>query len=304
MLCDDIIADPFLPELYDGLDKAVDKIRRAQKFVLSREFTLAADGLVDNVGELAKIAPYCRTPFPLAWFEWAHRDRPHWDVEGPHKARPIDRQRHQREPHRIGILLEQLHERASLWLTSLFWSLSEVAPDLQSSHNASIVAIQFDAENAKGDDPLVNAVKNRSSDFGLGMLGGLMATAPQVALRLAEYAIEDWGGEVRFMIAALGLLNTRNVVEMQRIDNEKMNVKRQRHGKRPLFSHNIIKVRPSIVVWRNAGNSESGHRDLRLHFVQGHFKRRKSGMFWWSMHTRGNIASGMVSKDYELEGER
>jgi hypothetical protein len=41
MLCDDLIADPILPGLYDGLDKVYAKISRAQKFVLSPEFAVA-----------------------------------------------------------------------------------------------------------------------------------------------------------------------------------------------------------------------------------------------------------------------
>jgi len=157
VLCDDLIADKMLPALYDGLDKALAKIAKPQKFVLSREFMLAADGLVDNIEELTKIAPYCRTPFPLTWIEWAHNDRPHCDTEGPHKARPIDRTRHQRQPHRIGILLEQQQDRASLWLTSLFWSLTDCPPDSRSPHSASIVAIQFDAEKVEGSDPSLTA---------------------------------------------------------------------------------------------------------------------------------------------------
>src|SRR5215831_6525177 len=104
MLCDDLLADKALPALYDGLDRTYAKITQAQKFVLSREFAIAADGLVDNVPELQKIAPYCYTPFPLTWMEWAQADRPHWDWEGPYKARPIDKTRHQRAPLRVGVL--------------------------------------------------------------------------------------------------------------------------------------------------------------------------------------------------------
>src|SRR3977135_2253449 len=106
MLCDDLLADNKLRELYD-IDRVYDKIRRAQKFVLSQQFAIAADGLVDNYHELNKIAPWCRIPFPLTWIEWLHSDRPHWDEDGPYKARPVDRTRHQFRPHRIGLLLEQ-----------------------------------------------------------------------------------------------------------------------------------------------------------------------------------------------------
>jgi hypothetical protein len=42
------------------------------------------------------------------------------------------------------------------------------------------------------------------------------------------------------------------------------------------------------------------HRELRAHFVRGHFKARKSGVFWWSPHARGDLSRGMVAKDYEV----
>jgi len=301
MLCDDIIADDELPSMYDGLELVYAKIRRAQKFVLAREFAIAADGLVDNIPELRKIAPWCRTPYPLAWIEWAHHDRPHWDVDLNMGARPVDPSRHQLPLHRVGMLLEQEGD-AGRFLVRLFWSMHGTE-HLKSKHNASLLACRFTAANAVGKDPLVSAIERVSSDFGLALMGALMAADRSIATKLMEYAIEDWGGEVRFMVSMLGLLNTRNVVHMAPVDNEAMNVKRARHGKRPLFSHTLIKVRPSIVV-REGGASDGGHRDLRLHFVRGHFKHRASGVYWWSMHTRGSIEQGMVSKDYEIAEEK
>jgi len=84
MLCDDITNDTYFQGLYDGLPLVVQKIAHAQKFVLTPEFCLAADGLVENVPELDKVVPMCRIPYPLTWIEFLHDDRPHWDPAGPH----------------------------------------------------------------------------------------------------------------------------------------------------------------------------------------------------------------------------
>lgn len=300
MLCDDLLNDDMLLVLYDGLDRVYDRIRRSQKFILSQQFAIAADGLVDNIPELCKVAPWCRIPFPLTWIEWLHDDRPHWDENGPFKARPVDRSRHQFRPHRIGLLLEQRDGRASCWSGHLFWSMRETSSAEQ--HNASLAAIRFDAENCCGGDPLVAATTRNLADFGIGFLASLYAADPNIVKQLNEYAIEDWGGELRYMVGVLGLLNTRNVAESTTVDNDQMNAKRARHGKRPLFSHSILKVRPSIFTGGSEAQGKGGHRDLRMHFVRGHFKHRMSGLFWWSMHARGNIRLGMVSKEYELEG--
>jgi hypothetical protein len=129
-----------------------------------------------------------------------------------------------------------------------------------------------------------------------------MEREPNTAQRLLEYAIEDWGGEIRYMVAILGLLNTRNVAETKPVDNTIMNAKRARHNKRPLFSHTVLKIRPTIVAPK--GQYGSGDpRDLRMHFVRGHFKHRKTGVFWWSTHARGKLKHGLVLKDYQVEGE-
>jgi len=301
MLCDDLVSDPVLPLLYDGIDKVLAKIKQAQKFVLSRDFAMAADGLVENIPELQKAAPWCRVPYPLTWMEWLHDDRPHWDESGPHKARPIDPSRHQHRPHRIGLLMEQ-HDRASYWKSQLFWSMRGADANVPTPYNSSLGAHWFDAEKCTGArDPLVAAVRPDMADFGHKMVADLMKTAPDIVKRLGQYAIEDWGGEIRFMVATLGLLNARNVAETTKVNNDTMNAKRKRYGKRELFSHHVLKVRPSVVVWRNSRDSAEGHRDLRMHFVRGHFKTRASGIFWWSMHTRGKLQHGTVTKDYEVD---
>jgi hypothetical protein len=297
MLCDDLILDKDLPRWYDGLEKVFAKIHRAQKFVLTKEFAIAADGLVENYPELRKVVPYCRIPYPLTWIEWLHRDRPHWDPEDRrYDARPVDPTRHQQEPHRIGILMQQF-DKSSRWRTHLFWSMVQQPPPGQSRFNGSIQSIEFNSEADPGDH-LEGTIHHGLSEFGQKLVVHLMEEQPELAKRFLEYSVEDWGGEVRFMTAILGLLNTRNVAETTHVDNEAANVKRARHGKRPLFSHKILKIRPSIMAPRGQGSGD--HRDVRLHFVRGHFKQRTSGLFWWSTHVRGKLEHGYVSKDYEV----
>jgi hypothetical protein len=297
MLCDDLIADKKLPLVYDGLEKVYDRIRAAQKFILTKEFCIAADGLVDNVNELLKITPFCRLPYPATWIEWLNCDRPHWDPSGPYTARPVDRKRHQSTPHRCGLLLEQDGNLSGKWLSHLFWSLKEPL-DAPSQLNGSLGAVWIDAT---GPTSLEAMAKRQVADFGHLFVSLMSSKRPDIASLLAEYAIEDWGGEVRFMIAVLGLLNTRNVAQTVNIDKTKENTKRVYHGKRSLFSHTLLKIRPQVYMRTASDSLASQHMELRLHFVRGHFKHRKTGLFWWGMHARGSGKHGFIHKDYEVK---
>jgi hypothetical protein len=286
-----------------------DRIRAAQKFSLSKEFATAADGLVDNYLELYKVAQYCRLPYPATWIEWLHDDRPHWDSKGPHKARPVDPSRHQTSPQRVALLLEQQGDFAGKWKAHLFWSSKDIptkVTGIESRNNGSLAAVMMDiskilqkAEDYNPEDGLDAALGGQVvADFGMGLLSALPV---DIVKRLGEYASEDWGGEIRFMVAVLGLLNTRNVVEIEAVDKTAHNKKRKKQKKPALFSHKILKVRRQLLV-RSGGTSDSGdHRNLRRHFVMGHFKHRKTGLFYWSFHMRGKLEHGAVEKDYEVE---
>ncbi len=332
MLADELIPDKRLPRLYDGFDRVLAKIEKARKFVLARDFTVASDGLVDNMIELERIAPFCRLPYPLCWFEWLQSDRPNFLSKG----RPVDPSRFQCPPHRIGMLCEQEDDRASTWTTHLFWSLKTTPVD---SHelNASLMANFFDTEarpepsrppvhevydvremarfldadnktdnlygvhvHATASELLSAMVNSQPSDFGSELLL-VCAKDKAVFDRVLTCAIEDWGGEVRFLFSLLGLLNCRNVPVLELVDRSKQNRKRVGRGKLPFFSHTLLKVHPlqKKTLVRDV-NSHEHHVELRAHFVRGHFKQRKSGLYWWSMHRRGNPERGEIEKDYEV----
>jgi hypothetical protein len=291
MLCDYLVADKKLLQSYDGIDVSYRKIILAQKFILTKDFSVAVDGLVDNLPELEKIVPYCRLPFPLMWVEWSHDDRPHWDQTNPNTtARPIDKSRHQSAPSRIAFLLEQQGDDPTKWRSHLFWSLKEIPEGGETPYNGSLAALEMDSN--KDIDHISRFV---SADFGVEFM---MSLPKDVQTRFVEYAYEDWGGEMRFMIAMLGMLNARNVVEVETVNKDEHNIKRKKQGKLPLFSHKLLKIRPQIYVHDARNMAASQNRDMRFHFVTGHFKHRKSGLFWWSMHARGSVKHGAVDKDY------
>jgi hypothetical protein len=98
----------------------------------------------------------------------------------------------------------------------------------------------------------------------------------------------------------LGMLNARNVMETETIDKTEHNRKRAKHGQPPLSSHTVLKIRAmhrrSFLGRRGDGTTT----DIRRHFVSGHWKTRRTGLFWWNPFWRGKAEHGVVTHDYEV----
>jgi hypothetical protein len=76
--------------------------------------------------------------------------------------------------------------------------------------------------------------------------------------------------------------------------------KRRRLLRKPLlFDYHLICI-PQRYRERHHLDGDADSAQLRAHFVRGHFKVRKTGIFWWSAYQRGDPKLGFVHKDYKL----
>lgn len=113
--------------------------------------------------------------------------------------------------------------------------------------------------------------------------------------------------------ATLYTLNARNIY-LEAVDRPaKLNRKREKNGKIPLYRYHVLKVARGIV--RKNSHHESTHPvsgSMPVHLCRGHFKTYTAeapmfgipgncGRFWVPAHVRGNRQNGIVMKDYELE---
>lgn len=93
------------------------------------------------------------------------------------------------------------------------------------------------------------------------------------------------------VLPALILLNCRNAVDIHHVPApEKLNKQRAKKGRAPLMDHSLVKVHLSNTrkkVYESHGHSA---HVARGGLVTGHFKVRKSGIYWWSPHWRGSKA--------------
>jgi hypothetical protein len=293
MLCDDIINDKELPGIYPGFSTVQGLIKKSNKYVLSPDFTAAADGLVNNFPQLRRIAPFCRLPAPTCWFELAQSDRPHF-LEAP-----MDFTYFQSKPKRVGFLCIAEPDKLWRWYTILCWSLTETKFG-SGPLNSSMIIIHFDTKDGYDctmGDLLADRVKIGVAPFCPPYMANQFFESSREMIRLMA---SDWGGEIRYLISLLGLLNARNVAESASVDRSKLNRKRIADRKPPFCNHTLLKIRAmhrrSLIGARGAGTSE----DVREHFVSGHWKARRTGLFWWNPFWRGNPEQGKVSHDYQI----
>src|SRR3546814_607944 len=95
------------------------------------------------------------------------------------------------------------------------------------------------------------------------------------------------------VLPALILLNCRNAVEREHVPApDKLNKKRTARGRPPLVEHIVVKVSLNAKVRRRAEASGTGPGNwIRGTLVRGHFKVRKTGIFWWSPHARSGYGT-------------
>ena len=318
MLSDDLAANG-APGSGMDISKTLPLIRGAQKFVLSPEFAAVADALSEDYTGLVRVFGRCRLPYTSTWIEVAHAERPNFLTAEMHAPA------FQVRPKRVGWLLQATRPDLSAWKAHLFWSTdlgcscaalamdydmitplcSTVSTDgLEAQPKSSILNITMDHPGWRSASESVKlAMLNHTApsypDYGVPLPIGVPRDQISRFYEItAELARSDWAGEAGYLLAVIGLLNARNAAETESVDLKKLNKARVKRGKLPLFSHKLLKIHHRQI--RRAGDGSGDHIVMRGHFVRGHFKTRKSGVYFWHPHARGDFSRGMVIKDYEL----
>ncbi len=111
-----------------------------------------------------------------------------------------------------------------------------------------------------------------------------------------------------FLTLFLNLLSCKNISTEDILPPEKVNKKRIKNGKLPLYSYKVLNVNPFGDKNQTSGGRLNEYHN-RLHFQRGHFKRFSedkplfgmfSGRYWWQPHLRGKNKDGFVDKEYHI----
>ncbi len=103
-------------------------------------------------------------------------------------------------------------------------------------------------------------------------------------------------------ITLLLLLNCKNVLIDQEVVPKSYGPPRtyRKGSPKPLFSYHYLKLPLSRSQERSVSSGDCSRLEARAHLVRGHFKLRKSGLYWWSPFVRGKSKLGLIHKEYEV----
>ena len=288
MLIDDLLNNPMVAKTFGATwGQLQSDLQNSQKFVISKEIAEVADELSTDESQAEKVLQHCRLPFPLVWAEVVHQDRPHYlNAERPPAA-------HEKVPVRVGVLLRGIADtKGTQFRASLFWNY----PD-EKMAICSMIDMLIDV--TKGVD---GSVFMRPCPYWYDAAMLILQDHGQDRLaKLIECSKGDWPGEVPFWASILALVNSRNAIELKMVDNTLWNRKRAKRGQKPFVDYRVCHLRVPKAL-RNTigvvGNEPGGKK--AFHYVSGHFKVRKTGIYWWQPHSRGDISLGVVHRKHTI----
>jgi hypothetical protein len=116
-------------------------------------------------------------------------------------------------------------------------------------------------------------------------------------LAVTEEAYEN---DAKWIVGLMLVLNTKNLIEKTEIDVSRLNRRRARRGRPPLFSYHVCKVHRDLKSGSRSACTSNFEAGVRAHLVRGHLKARKTGLYWWRPFKRGSPKLGFAHKDYQV----
>lgn len=136
---------------------------------------------------------------------------------------------------------------------------------------------------------------------------GNIRPLPYVANTPIKQFTQEDANQLDVLNISLLLLGCKNINIMNQEPQEKLNKKRIKRGKQPLFTYHTLSLNP---VGKAQESIPKHLWENRIHLARGHFKTftpekplfgRITGRFWWQPQVRGRNRNGVVMKDYAID---
>jgi hypothetical protein len=110
----------------------------------------------------------------------------------------------------------------------------------------------------------------------------------------------DIEGEPPFADTVIAMMNSRNAIEHRSVDLSALNKSRVKRGRQPFIPYRTTHLRLSQAQQRAFRAGLLSREDAGRHRVRGHFKIRKTGVYWWSPFFRGDPNKPTDRTEYKV----
>lgn len=310
--------------MYDGrLGEVGDLLRKIPRFSFDGAAMLAAHQVSrSRPSSILSVIRFFRLPFDAIWMEWAG-DIPGVELDTNFPEREFERT----APRRMGVLARNSRSTTDDIDLYFFWShrheiekigIPSVNPSLfacslnRAAHSPNISSDCFThaarilgslKNNARELEALAELIARFSIFIPYHMEGfhrkSILHTSRKESFEAA--CKRDLAGEPPLTVAAICLLNTKNLVKIENINLSSLNRARERRGNPPLLDYNEVSISLSKTSRNRALASGITGVDLKKHLVRGHFKLRETGIFWWRSFVRGNVGKPSIPQKYVVD---
>lgn len=119
--------------------------------------------------------------------------------------------------------------------------------------------------------------------------------------RGVQMVLNDVGGEVVNLFELLEALSCKNVTtEPLEVIDPKVNARRIRDGKLPLYETKILVVNTKHADYPNGERRGGSHASPRQHLRRGHIRRLPKGNIWVNSCVVGDPTKGRIEKQYQV----
>lgn len=146
-------------------------------------------------------------------------------------------------------------------------------------------------------------IRDKTTGYPTPLCSIALSTWPTVTYH-CEPSMDSIASQTSTVVACtILLIHCRNRVDIRDVKPQSRLPKgRRQQPKRPLYEHKLVTFQLSGAEKTLCKERKTTTEKLiRDHWVQGHFKRRKNGLFWWNPYIRGNGKIGMITKDYRVQ---
>lgn len=167
----------------------------------------------------------------------------------------------------------------------------QIGAAIFAEQNGESIDLFFVSMNSIDGPSVCDLLIKLNADFSAGIVS-IQNNKQQSDARSMQFA--SWA--VRVVLSLLAALSCKNVKECEIAPDARLQQKRLRNGKAPLYTYKTLVIGEKGQVARIGGS----HSSPRVHLRRGHIRRLPDKNVWVNACVVGDKSKGIVHKDYAV----